>query len=1521
MKEKRFLSLLLSLCLVAVMLPAGALAMEPDRKPNYTVLTLPEDETQSGGITQTAYWPSYAARLPSRTGLYAAEVPATYDLRTMGRSTTVKNQSPWGSCWAFGALSSLESNILASQSASGSAEAANPDYSEHQLAWFAYEKQTADSLAGSEAGANQAGEGAWTTTVDQLDAGGNMPQAAALLSTWQGAALEADIPYQNAGGSTSSSGNWSLPAAKRNESAVHLTDADFLPNPATFSQYDEYEMPTADATYQFDEEAAKAIKRAIMEHGTVAIAYYADQSRPGQSGDATYFNYTNYCQFVNKLDSSTLPNHGVSIVGWDDNYPSTNFNAGKQPEGNGAWLVKNSWGTGWGLEGTGYFYLSYYDRTIQQVTSFQGETEPSYDHNYQYDYLGLASGAFYNAMDTETSVANVFQSNGNEELLAVSAVTATPGAAVTVKVYRLNENPTGPYDGTLAATVSKTIPYAGYHTLELGTPVPLAEGESFSVVESIQAGGKYELPVEIGIDGSSSNKQTAIRNAGESYLINPTNPSGVDFTSPDSGLSGGDGASVGNAMIKAFTVDAGREEAPELTGLSYEAFDKNNVSLVAQTISEIAEPGIANIELPGPTAYLKLTGVTLSDGADANQVTFGIDGTAYALNEAIPRAALAVTSEKPLVATTHSTPLGTAVKSYEFDFLLLSTILAPDRTGVMVTDDNAYLPSGTALSVSEVGRGGEYDKIAAALAPLGGADQFYVLDLSFSPALTLGTGETVNLAVTKKSGYPSGANTVLLAADVSGANATLRQVADDSENTGTLRADVDKLGYYVVAVVKAAPPLPGLPSVTYSQEQTLENISLPAVYGGTWMWSDDSVVPTVAVKTYSATFTASQDGPYRSYIAEIPLTVKKAAPALNVFTQTNVDFTYGMNLSDCTFTATAKESSGTAVPGSAVWKDGSVNPKVSDSGTTLYEIQFTPADSANYETAVFTSTVTVKKAPVTVTPVSVSRVYGDENPEFAYTITGGRLFFDDTKADLAVALSSSADKTASVGTAGISGTSSSANYQVTVNPGTLTITARPLHVKVKNVSVPYGQPIPAFEAEVTNLVNDDELASVGVSLSYTTEAVSGSLAGDYEVSVKLADSSVTNTNYRLSADELEPGTLTIQPVKAGTENHSTTISNETAALFEAWGSLSDTDTLVIDDQENAEAAEAFIGMVGGNQKTGLTFDASLTGELKGPLALDIPVGASYNGKKVTVLHYVKEGKKSADGTTAASDTVDSYGELTVSNGKVSVWVYSLSPFAVLLPKETSSGGTPPSGPTEPTVTTNQGGKAQVSGSTVTITPDEGYEVGSIEVNGKQVSVPENGVLTGLQPGDVVEITFVTAWKNPFTDVAKGSWYYSFVRYAYENDLFLGVTDTTFEPGSAMTREMLAAVLWRAAGRPEGAPAAGFTDVAKGSYYEKAVNWAKEKGIVYGVSETEFGVGTPVSRQDIASMLWRWEGKPISRESLAEFQDIGEISDYAMPAIRWAVEQNVVSGKGGGILDPRGNATRAEVASMLNRYLK
>lgn len=173
----------------------------------------------------------------------------------------------------------------------------------------------------------------------------------------------------------------------------------------------------------------------------------------------------------------------------------------------------------------------------------------------------------------------------------------------------------------------------------------------------------------------------------------------------------------------------------------------------------------------------------------------------------------------------------------------------------------------------------------------------------------------------------------------------------------------------------------------------------------------------------------------------------------------------------------------------------------------------------------------------------------------------------------------------------------------------------------------------------------------------------------------------------------------------------------------------------------------------------------------------------------------------------------------------------------------------------------------------------------------------------------------------FRDVQERDWYYDAVQFVYERGLLVGTKADEFAPNLSLTRCMAVTILYRLAGEPEPDGAIPFEDVKDGSYYEKAVRWAYSKGIVAGRTETSFEPDTPITRQELATLLYRYSEGFAGTDSLTAFGDGEKVSGYARPALSWAVESGIVSGRDDGTLDPLGSATRAETAAMVMRYRK
>ena len=230
--------------------------------------------------------------------------------------------------------------------------------------------------------------------------------------------------------------------------------------------------------------------------------------------------------------------------------------------------------------------------------------------------------------------------------------------------------------------------------------------------------------------------------------------------------------------------------------------------------------------------------------------------------------------------------------------------------------------------------------------------------------------------------------------------------------------------------------------------------------------------------------------------------------------------------------------------------------------------------------------------------------------------------------------------------------------------------------------------------------------------------------------------------------------------------------------------------------------------------------------------------------------------------------------------------------------------------------------------TLTAQPEKGFVLDSLKVESGSTVIQTReagkGKVTFTMPdgGVLVTPTFVTK-ELPFTDVKTQDWFYESVAYVYENGLMNGTSDTAFTPNGTTTRGMIVTILYRLAGSPEAAAWSPFHDVAPGKYYAEPIAWAAWNGIVNGKTATSFGPNDPITREQMAAILYRYAGfremDVSQRGDLTQFGDQEKVSSYAREALAWANGAGLITGKGGGVLDPKGPATRAQVAAIFQRF--
>ena len=498
--------------------------------------------------------------------LTAGEYPSKFDLRDLGRVTPVKQQNPWGTCWAFAATAAAEISIL---SAMGKTYAETGlDLSERHLAWYVAQ-QVSENIS-----ASQAGEGLHLYDENPnniLLYGGKEKCAGTLYAQGIGPVPESEYPYRGSEGKLAYETLLAEKDAYINariedyRQAYYFLTEDELRSIAeedyeaalskyadydVYSEFDDWTISEADepgsgrlrgASYTLtdnnvfvywvngtDEGIDKFGKKPIAEvtiFGEENILYQdsIDQIKAeltaghGVSVDIKVnentFNRETWAHYYDGYMGTTP--HGVCIVGWDDDYPASNFN--KTPPGNGAWIVKNSWGSqtdlipdglvapdgttkdanagDWGIVDenglhTGYFYLSYYDLGIGIPESFAFELKENHDQEnaLQLDYMPASADEWQHKSEKPVSCANVFTLEKDMRIDEVATrfsmedEVPVTGFTVTFDIYRLRDGAVAPDDGELLATCTREFKNFGYHRVALDAPVYTRAGDRLAIV-------------------------------------------------------------------------------------------------------------------------------------------------------------------------------------------------------------------------------------------------------------------------------------------------------------------------------------------------------------------------------------------------------------------------------------------------------------------------------------------------------------------------------------------------------------------------------------------------------------------------------------------------------------------------------------------------------------------------------------------------------------------------------------------------------------------------------------------------------------------------------------------------------------------------------------------------------------------------------------------------------------------------------------------------------------------------------
>ncbi len=448
--------------------------------------------------------------------------------------------------------------------------------------------------------------------------------------------------------------------------------------------------------------------------------------------------------------------------------------------------------------------------------------------------------------------------------------------------------------------------------------------------------------------------------------------------------------------------------------------------------------------------------------------------------------------------------------------------------------------------------------------------------------------------------------------------------------------------------------------------------------------------------------------------------------------------------------------------------------------------------------------------------------------------------------------------------------------------------------------------------------------------------------------VQLTDSDANEQDITLpkgaknSVVEVAPGTPPV--VVGGVEQ-----------VAEKQGALSGqtiTVRLTVEAKTEPEGASEIIAVAGG--KTLEYLDVSLVKESSSSTSitdlgksnqqvLELVLPYDFNGKQdVTVYrrHVEESGAVTTEPLNSLPGRPDVPQDGTFwadrASGYLHIYAKKFSTYAIgYTPASAQSSGGGGGGTSSYTITAAAGTGGSISPSgrvsvtrngdkTFTIKPDSGYTVADVLVDGRSVGAVERYTFEEVTKAHTIQAIFQktpdkAAW-NPFVDVLEGDWFYGGVKYVYEHDLMNGTAGDQFSPYLDTSRGMIVTILWRMAGSPQTGGEITFPDVAEGKYYTDAVRWASETGVIKGYDTGKYGPNDPITREQLAAILYRYAGSPAAPDLTLEFTDASEISGYARDPMRWAVSEGIITGRSGGILDPRGQATRGETAAMLERLV-
>lgn len=742
-----------------------------------------------------------------------------------------------------------------------------------------------------------------------------------------------------------------------------------------------------------------------------------------------------------------------------------------------------------------------------------------------------------------------------------------------------------------------------------------------------------------------------------------------------------------------------------------------------------------------------------------------------------------------------------------------------------------------------------------------------------------------------------------------------------------------------VTISKATPTPEEVPSdlpATYGH--TLADIALP----DGWTWdAPNTSVGNVGTNQFAATYQKTPADYYNPVLETLSVVVS-AKDISDAVVELGTGLTY--NGAEQTQTVDSVTVDGTELTA------GSDYTVTGNTGTEAKEYTLTITGTGNYNGTV-TKQWSIAKAASEVTTAPNGKtglVYNGAAQTLVTpgTATGGTMVYslseNGTYAEAIPEGTNAGAYTVWYKVKGDGNHSDTAPQSIPVSIGKAKLT-----VKANDLSINEGSPVPTYTASYSGFVNGETETDLSGKLTFTCSYTQNSQPGTYDIK----PSGLTSDNYAIT---FQNGTLTvvavgeilppvakdltytgkaqklIDPAQAADDvdlfysldlqHFYRTIPEATNAgtytvywVAEKDGTMVDNGSLTVTIKKaplTVTADDTWV-YAGNTPKFTATIKGYVNGEdgrvLKGELTFTCGYSQKYSkpGSRYTI--------------TPKGLTADNY-DITFKTGTLTV-KDPLSPRFNVYVLDSKHG----------TVEADCRYARKGDVVTLTIKPDWGYELETLTVTDShgyelKLTYHSNGTYTFTMPRDNVTVKAIfTVRDMPFVDVPGDAWYAGGVRYVYAHGLMNGTGNWRFSPNRTTTRAMIVTILYRLEGSPRVYGTSQFGDVEAGSWYEDAVIWATQNDIVEGYTSKTFGPNDPITREQMAAMLYRYAdycrcdmsaGRYVD---LSKYSDMNEISDYAIPALRWAVGEEIIEGRTGKRLAPTDTATRAEVAVMLMRF--